>query len=127
MAATTRTTDPRDSGVVDDAGSAALGLIRAVTADTRIHSPSCSTGADAGLGAGSSRAREDERHERAAAIALLGLSGCADMSTRDKNIVGGAAIGGAAGAVLTGGSPLGTVGGAAVGGVVGNEISKDRR
>ena len=59
--------------------------------------------------------------------AMLMLGGCAGMSNRDKNIVGGAAIGGVAGAVLTGGSPLGTVGGAAVGGVIGNEVSKDRR
>lgn len=59
--------------------------------------------------------------------AMLVLGGCAGMSHRDKNIVGGAAIGGVAGAVLTGGSPLGTVGGAAVGGVIGNEVSKDRR
>jgi osmotically inducible lipoprotein OsmB len=59
--------------------------------------------------------------------AMLMLGGCAGMSNRDKNIVGGAAIGGVAGAVLTGGSPIGTVGGAAVGGVIGNEVSKDRR
>jgi osmotically inducible lipoprotein OsmB len=37
------------------------------------------------------------------------------------------AAGAVAGAVLTGGSPIGTVGGAAVGGVIGNEVSKDRR
>jgi osmotically inducible lipoprotein OsmB len=59
--------------------------------------------------------------------AMLMLGGCAGMSNRDKNIVGGAAIGGVAGAVLTGGSPIGTVGGAAVGGVIGTEVSKDRR
>jgi osmotically inducible lipoprotein OsmB len=59
--------------------------------------------------------------------AMLMLGGCAGMSNRDKNVVGGAAIGGVAGAVLTGGSPIGTVGGAAVGGVIGNEVSKDRR
>lgn len=59
-----------------------------------------------------------------AIAALVGLSGCAGMSTRDKNVVGGAAIGAAAGAILTGGSPIGTVGGAAVGGVIGNEVGK---
>ena len=59
--------------------------------------------------------------------AMLMLGGCAGMSNRDKNVVGGAAIGGVAGAVLTGGSPIGTIGGAAVGGVIGNEVSKDRR
>jgi osmotically inducible lipoprotein OsmB len=64
----------------------------------------------------------------AVALAMLAsLGGCANMSSRDKHIVGGAAIGAAAGAVLTGGSPLGTVGGAAVGGVIGNEVSKGKR
>ncbi|NDP60594.1 MAG: osmotically-inducible lipoprotein B, partial [Oxalobacteraceae bacterium] len=33
-------------------------------------------------------------------------------------------IGGVAGAVLTGGSAIGTVGGAAVGGVIGNQVGK---
>lgn len=59
-----------------------------------------------------------------ALAAVFALGGCAGMSNRDQNIVGGAAIGGVAGAVLTGGSPIGTVGGAAVGGVIGNEVSK---
>ena len=59
--------------------------------------------------------------------AALMLGGCAGMSNRDQNIVGGAAVGAVAGAVLTGGSAIGTVGGAAVGGVIGNEVSKDRR
>ena len=59
-----------------------------------------------------------------AVAAVVGLSGCAGMSTRDKNITGGAVIGGVAGAVLTGGSAIGTVGGAAVGGVIGNEVGK---
>ncbi len=62
----------------------------------------------------------------AAVLALAGMSGCADMSTRDKSTVGGAAIGGVAGAALTGGSALGTVGGAAVGGVIGNEVGKNK-
>jgi osmotically inducible lipoprotein OsmB len=55
---------------------------------------------------------------------LLSLSGCGGMSTRDKNTALGAGIGGVAGAVLTGGSALGTVGGAAVGGVIGNHVGK---
>ena len=59
-----------------------------------------------------------------ALAAVVGLSGCAGMSTRDRNITGGAAIGAVAGAVLTGGSAIGTVGGAAVGGVIGNEVGK---
>jgi osmotically inducible lipoprotein OsmB len=58
---------------------------------------------------------------------LVTLGGCAGMSNRDQNIVSGAGIGAVAGAVLTGGSAVGTVGGAAVGGVIGNEVSKDRR
>jgi osmotically inducible lipoprotein OsmB len=48
------------------------------------------------------------------------------MSTQDKDTAIGAGVGGVAGAVLTGGSPLGTVGGAAVGGVVGHEVGKDK-
>ena len=58
---------------------------------------------------------------------LLGLSGCAGMSTQDKNTAAGAGIGAVAGAVLTGGSTLGTVGGAAVGGLIGHEVSKDKK
>lgn len=54
--------------------------------------------------------------------ALVILSGCAGMSTRDKHTITGAGIGAVAGAVLTGGSSIGTVGGAAVGGVIGNSI-----
>ncbi|MBT9612902.1 MAG: glycine zipper 2TM domain-containing protein [Burkholderiales bacterium] len=55
---------------------------------------------------------------------LLGLAGCAGMSTQDKNTAIGAGVGAVGGAVLTGGSAVGTVGGAAVGGVIGHEISK---
>jgi osmotically inducible lipoprotein OsmB len=54
------------------------------------------------------------------------LAGCADMSTRDRDTVVGAGVGAVGGAVLTGGSALGTVGGAAVGGVVGNQVGKDK-
>ncbi len=50
------------------------------------------------------------------------LSGCAGMSKRQQNAATGAAIGGVAGAVLTGGSSLGTVGGAAIGGVIGHGV-----
>ena len=59
--------------------------------------------------------------------AVVGLSGCAGMSNHDKNVAGGAGIGAIAGAVLTGGSAIGTVGGAAVGGVIGNEVGKGKR
>ena len=55
------------------------------------------------------------------------LSGCSGMTTRQKNAATGAAIGGVAGAVLTGGSALGTVGGAAIGGVIGNGVDGGSR
>lgn len=55
---------------------------------------------------------------------LFGLGGCAGMSARDQNTAAGAGIGAVAGAVLTGGSAVGTVGGAAVGGLIGNQIEK---
>ncbi|MDP2694770.1 MAG: glycine zipper 2TM domain-containing protein [Gallionella sp.] len=59
-----------------------------------------------------------------AACMLLGLAGCAGMSTQDKNTAIGAGVGAVGGSVMTGGSAAGTVGGAAVGGVIGHEISK---
>ncbi len=62
-----------------------------------------------------------------AAALLLSLGGCSSMSTRDKNTAIGAGIGAVGGAILTGGSTLGTVGGAAVGGVIGNQVGKDRK
>lgn len=58
----------------------------------------------------------------AGVLVVLMLSGCSGMSTRQKNAATGAAIGGVAGAVLTGGSSLGTVGGAAIGGVIGHGV-----
>ena len=62
----------------------------------------------------------------AAAALLLGLGGCAGLSTQDTNTVIGAGAGAVGGALLTGGSALGTVGGAAVGGVIGHEVSKPK-
>ncbi len=59
-----------------------------------------------------------------AMVMLLGMSACSNMSTRDRNTAMGAGIGAVGGAVLTGGSPVGTVGGAAVGGLIGNQVSK---
>lgn len=56
--------------------------------------------------------------------ALTVLSGCSNMSRRDKNTAVGAGIGAVAGAVLTGGSGIGTAGGAAVGGVIGHQIGR---
>jgi len=57
-----------------------------------------------------------------AAAMLFGLGGCASMSSQDKSTAVGAGVGAVGGAVLTGGSVLGTVGGAAVGGVIGHEV-----
>jgi osmotically inducible lipoprotein OsmB len=61
-----------------------------------------------------------------AIASLFAMSACASMTSTEKGTLGGAAIGGLAGAALTGGSALGTVGGAAVGGVIGHEIGQDR-
>jgi len=61
------------------------------------------------------------------ALALVGLTGCAGMSQRDKNVAVGAGVGAVAGNVITGGSALGTLGGAAAGAVIGNEVSKPKR
>lgn len=61
-----------------------------------------------------------------AVAVLLGLSGCESMSTRDKSTAIGAGAGAVGGAVLTGGSAVGTIGGAAVGGLIGNQIGKDK-
>ena len=61
-----------------------------------------------------------------AVAVLLGLGGCSGMSTRDKDTAIGAGIGAVGGAVLTGGSAVGTVGGAAVGGLIGNQVGKDK-
>jgi osmotically inducible lipoprotein OsmB len=60
-------------------------------------------------------------------LLALFLGACSGMSTRDKNTATGAAIGGVAGAVLTGGSTAGTVGGAAVGGVIGNQVDPQKK
>jgi osmotically inducible lipoprotein OsmB len=49
------------------------------------------------------------------------LCGCASMTTREKNTAIGAAVGGVAGHVLTGGGLLGTAAGAAAGGVIGHQ------
>jgi osmotically inducible lipoprotein OsmB len=59
-----------------------------------------------------------------AAAMLIALSGCSGMSTQDRNTAIGAGVGAVGGAILTGGSAVGTVGGAAVGGVIGHEVSK---
>jgi osmotically inducible lipoprotein OsmB len=56
----------------------------------------------------------------------VGLGGCSNMSETNRDTAYGAAAGGVAGAVLTGGGALGTVGGAAVGGLIGREIGKEK-
>ena len=59
-----------------------------------------------------------------AAAMFLTLSGCSGMTTQEKNTAIGAGVGAVGGAILTGGSAVGTVGGAAVGGVIGHEVNK---
>lgn len=60
-----------------------------------------------------------------AAAVLIGLGGCAGMSTQDRGTATGAVIGGVAGNVI-GGGLLGTAAGAAVGGVIGHEVTKPK-
>lgn len=62
-----------------------------------------------------------------ASVAALILGGCSTMTPQQKDTAIGAAVGGAAGNVLTGGSAAGTIGGAAVGGIVGHETSKSKK
>jgi osmotically inducible lipoprotein OsmB len=50
------------------------------------------------------------------------LSACSGMSARDQNTAVGAGAGAVGGAVLTGGSTIGTLGGAAIGGYIGNQV-----
>ena len=58
----------------------------------------------------------------AGSVALFSV-GCAGMSDQGKNTAIGAGAGAVGGAILTGGSAVGTIGGAAVGGVIGHEVS----
>ncbi len=61
----------------------------------------------------------------AASIVLLaGLTACSGMSRQDQNTAIGAGAGAVGGAVLTGGSTIGTLGGAAIGGYIGNQVDK---
>lgn len=60
------------------------------------------------------------------AALLLGLGGCSGMSARDQSTAIGAGVGAVGGAVITGGSAVGTVGGAAVGAVIGNQVGKGK-
>lgn len=56
-------------------------------------------------------------------VMAASLVGCAGMTGREKNTAVGAGVGAVGGAVLTGGSALGTVGGAAIGGFIGHELN----
>ena len=58
------------------------------------------------------------------AAALAGCSTWDSMSSRQKSATTGAAVGGVAGAAISGGGILGTVGGAAIGGVIGDQVGK---
>ncbi|MFA7503509.1 MAG: glycine zipper 2TM domain-containing protein [Burkholderiaceae bacterium] len=58
-------------------------------------------------------------------VGTMALGACSGMTPRERDTAVGAAVGGAAGAVMTDGV-LGTVGGAAVGGVIGNQVGKHR-
>lgn len=58
------------------------------------------------------------------AAVLLSLSACSGMSSQGKSTAIGTGAGAVGGAILTGGSAVGTVGGAAVGGVIGHEVGK---
>lgn len=60
----------------------------------------------------------------ATAVLLFGLGACAGMSSQEKSTAIGAGAGAVGGAILTGGSAVGTIGGAAVGGVIGHEVGK---
>lgn len=62
-----------------------------------------------------------------AILMLIVVTGCSNMSNREKNTAIGAGVGAAAGAVITGGSAIGTVGGAVVGGAIGNRVDKDKK
>lgn len=63
----------------------------------------------------------------AAAVTMMGLTGCAGMSDRQTlGTVGGAAAGGLVGNAVLGG-PLGTLGGAAAGGYLGNRATDPAR
>ena len=52
------------------------------------------------------------------------VTGCSNMSKRDRNTAVGAGIGAIGGSVLTNGSGVGTLGGAAVGGIIGHQINR---
>jgi osmotically inducible lipoprotein OsmB len=58
---------------------------------------------------------------------IVGLGACSNMTPRERDTAVGAAIGGAAGAIIDDGGAAGTLGGAAVGGVIGNQVGKNKK
>lgn len=73
----------------------------------------------------------NRRQRTAILVTLLAttLGGCASwdsLSSRQQSTAIGAAVGGVAGAAVSGGGVLSTVGGAAIGGVIGDQIGKRR-
>jgi osmotically inducible lipoprotein OsmB len=58
--------------------------------------------------------------------AIMATAGCADMTPKQRNTAIGAGVGGVAGAAVIGG-PGATLGGAALGGVVGNVLTDDNK
>lgn len=62
-------------------------------------------------------------------LLMFNMAACTSwdsMNRRQKGAVTGAAVGGVAGAAISGGGVLGTVGGAAVGGIIGDQIGKNQ-
>ncbi|PIQ43488.1 MAG: hypothetical protein COV52_04165 [Gammaproteobacteria bacterium CG11_big_fil_rev_8_21_14_0_20_46_22] len=59
-----------------------------------------------------------------AALAVMSLSACSNMSKETKGTLIGGAAGGAVGAVVTD-SPVGAAVGAAAGGLIGHTVAKD--
>lgn len=59
-----------------------------------------------------------------ALAAIFSLSACAGMNQQERGTAVGAGVGAIGGAILTGGSTVGTLGGAAIGGIIGHETNK---
>jgi len=59
-------------------------------------------------------------------IIATGRSACAGMSHTEKDTLVGAGTGAVAGAVVSGGNPIGIVGGAVAGGIIGHEVGEDK-
>lgn len=71
--------------------------------------------------------KERAAHIIAVSTLAFGVTACStwdSMSSRQRSTVGGAAVGGVVGAVVTDGSVLGTVGGAALGGIAGDQLDR---